>query len=249
MQRGSDSRSCAPVQGLLSMSLPPSAPLGLLMLDTAFERFRGDIGHPDTFAFPVLREVVRGASAAVATTEPGPLLEPFIAAGRRLVAAGCVGVSTSCGFLVVHQAALASALSVPVFTSALLEIPRIQAGLPPGRRVGVLTFNPATLGRDALTQAGAATDIPIDGLRADDAMRRDILGGTPSSFAARERDVVAAGVRLVASHPEVGAIVCECTNFPPHRMALQAATGRPVFDIVTALNDLHPRWSVADDRA
>ncbi|MGI6574879.1 MAG: aspartate/glutamate racemase family protein [bacterium] len=42
--------------------------------------------------------------------------------------------------------------------------------------------------------------------------------------------------RLVAENPDVGAIVLECTNMPPYARDIQAATGLPVFDIVTLVN-------------
>ena len=45
--------------------------------------------------------------------------------------------------------------------------------------------------------------------------------------------------RLVAEHPEIGAIVLECTNMPPYRADIQAATGLPVFDITTLVRMVH----------
>jgi len=39
-------------------------PLGVLMLDTRFARFVGDIGNPESYQQPVLFEVVRGAKTA-----------------------------------------------------------------------------------------------------------------------------------------------------------------------------------------
>jgi hypothetical protein len=51
-----------------------------------------------------------------------------------------------------------------------------------------------------------------------------------ASAAAREAEVVAAARRLVARHADIGAILFECTNFPPHRAAVEAATGLPVYD-------------------
>jgi len=45
--------------------------------------------------------------------------------------------------------------------------------------------------------------------------------------------------RLVAEHPEIGAIVLECTNMPPYRADIQLATGRPVFDITTLVRMVH----------
>ena len=48
-----------------------------------------------------------------------------------------------------------------------------------------------------------------------------------------EAEMVHVARRMVSDHPEVGAIVLECTNMPPYARAVQQATGLPVFDIVT----------------
>ena len=56
---------------------------------------------------------------------------------------------------------------------------------------------------------------------------------------AAERDVVEAGRDLVSRHPEVGAIVLECTNMPPYAAALREAVGLPVFDIFSMLAWFH----------
>jgi hypothetical protein len=55
-----------------------------------------------------------------------------------------------------------------------------------------------------------------------------------------EADIVEAGRRLVTVHPDIGAIVLECTNMPPYAAAVRAATGLPVHDITTLLNS---RWA------
>ena len=38
-------------------------------------------------------------------------------------------------------------------------------------------------------------------------------------------DILDAGRRLMAAHPEVGAVVLECTNMPPYAHALREALG------------------------
>ena len=43
----------------------------------------------------------------------------------------------------------------------------------------------------------------------------------------------------LAAHPEVGAIVLECTNMPPFRADVQAATGLPVFDVTSLIRMVH----------
>jgi Asp/Glu/hydantoin racemase len=54
-----------------------------------------------------------------------------------------------------------------------------------------------------------------------------------------EEDVLAAGLELMARHPDVGAVVLECTNMPPYAHALRAALGVPVFDIYSLITWFH----------
>ncbi len=64
-------------------------PLGVLMLDTRFTRFVGDIGNPKSYSEPTLFEVVRGATVdKVVPAKAPPLIDDFVAAGERLDRAG-----------------------------------------------------------------------------------------------------------------------------------------------------------------
>jgi len=56
--------------------------------------------------------------------------------------------------------------------------------------------------------------------------------------AARDEHVRVAR-RLVSEHPDVGAIVLECTNMPPYAADIQRETGLVVFDIVSLVNMVH----------
>jgi Asp/Glu/hydantoin racemase len=55
---------------------------------------------------------------------------------------------------------------------------------------------------------------------------------------AREEHVRVAR-RLAAAHPDLGAIVLECTNMPPYAGDIRRATGLPVFDIVSLVTLAH----------
>lgn len=46
-------------------------------------------------------------------------------------------------------------------------------------------------------------------------------------------EVVGAAQELVRDHPNVRAIVLECTNMPPFSSLVEKATGRKVWDILT----------------
>ena len=62
-----------------------------------------------------------------------------------LVRQGAEAITTNCGFLAIFQKELAAHVKVPVATSALLQFPWIQATLPPGKRVGIITVSKPTV--------------------------------------------------------------------------------------------------------
>jgi len=230
----------------LTNNAPDSAALGVLMLDTRFPRPQGDVGNPATFPFPVRYRVVQGASPErVVRLRAAGLLEPFIEAARELVKAGCIGITTTCGFLVLFQRELATALPVPVMTSSLLQIPALQRSLAPGELVGVVTISATSLTAEHLAVAGATGEVPVEGVNAAGEMARAILGNqTTLDTALVQAEVVLAAQQLIAHQPAVKAIVLECTNMPPYADAVRRATGLPVYDALTALTgfwrDLRP---------
>jgi Asp/Glu/hydantoin racemase len=209
------------------------------MLKTRFPRLPGDVGNPATWSVPTrYREVEAADVASVVKSGPLPeaLVAAFVAAGRQLVEEGATLITTSCGFLVTAQKALAEALPVPVVTSSLLQIPQVQVALPPGRRVGVITFDSRCLTARHLAAAGAPADTPVVGLEDGGELHRVIAGDLPRLDArAAEADLLAAGAALKAAHPDLGAVVLECTNLPPYRAALAKCLDLPVRDLVTLL--------------
>ena len=215
------------------------APLGILMLEARFPRIPGDMGNAGTWPFPVLFRVVRGASPARVVLDGAKgLLDDFIAAGRDLVDLGAEAITTNCGFLAIYQRELAEALAVPVATSSLMQVPWVQALLPPGQRVGVLTVSGSSLTPAHMDGAGIPRDTPFIGTEGGREFFRVLIraDATDMDVAAAEQDILDAGRALVARHPDIGAIVLECTNMPPYAAALREALGLPVFDIYSMIN-------------
>jgi hypothetical protein len=210
------------------------APIGILMLEARFPRIPGDMGNATTWPFPVLYRVVPGASPDLVVRRGAEgMLEPFVHAGRELIGQGAEAITTNCGFLALFQAELAAALGVPVATSALMQVPMVQALLPQGRRVGVLTVSSGSLTSEHLARAGCPADTPVVGTEAGAEFTRVLLGNEPAlDVEAARGDLIAAGLRLVERHAAVGAIVLECTNMPPYARDVGRATGLPVFSMV-----------------
>lgn len=218
------------------------APLGILMLEARFPRIPGDMGNATTWPFPVLYRVVRGASPdRVVLHGAKGLLPDFIEAAQDLVRLGAEAITTNCGFLSLFQAEIAAAVQVPVATSSLMQVPWVQATLPPGQRVGLLTVSGSTLTPAHLAAAGVPLDIPRTGTEAGREFFRVIIREDKPDLdiAAAEQDILDAGRDLVARHPEVGAIVLECTNMPPYAAALREALQLPVYDIYAMITWFH----------
>jgi hypothetical protein len=213
--------------------------IGILQLQTRFPRPPGDIGHPETFDFPVRRFVVPKASAqAVVREDPMLLVPAFIEAALALQGQGAVAISTSCGFLARVQGEIAGALRVPFAASALLQVSWLLPLLAPGRRVGVVTADARALSAQHLLAAGAPTDTPVAGLDPAGELWRTLFEDLETLDPVRaQAEAVQAALSLIRSHPEVAALVLECTNLPPYRGAIMRATGLPVYDCNTLV-----RW-------
>lgn len=213
---------------------PPAAArrLGLILLDTRFPRPPGDLGRPDSYPAPVLREVVEGAAPARVVCSAQALRDSglagrFVAAARALHARGAEAITTSCGFLVLLQAELQAAVPVPVLSSSLLALPGLLRRQP---RVGVLTIAADRLGPEHLGAAGVPPerlgDVLLQGLPADGHFVSSILGNSDALDLARARqEVVQAALALRARAPDLRQLVLECTNLPPYAQAVAEATG------------------------
>lgn len=221
--------------------------LGIVMLDTCFPRPPGDVGHPDTFAVPTRRSVVRGAwpQAVVqsgAGLRAGGVVPAFVEAVKQAERAGALAVTTSCGFLVLLQDELQAAVGVPVRTSSLLQLPGLLAV---HAQVGVLTISAQRLGDEHLLAAGVAPDrlrdVVIEGVAAAGEFASAILGNRPQMDLARAAgDVVDAALALRRRAPALQVVVLECTNMPPHADAIARATGMRCFSLVDDEQLLRP---------
>lgn len=212
--------------------------LGILMLEAQFPRIPGDMGHAGTWGFPVHYRIVRGASPDLVVRRGAPgLLPDFIAAAQGLVADGVAGITTNCGFLALFQEELAAAVPVPVLSSSLCQVDMVNRTLPKGRRAGILTISGSSLTPAHLAGAGVPEGTPIGTTEGGTEFTRAILGNEAQlNVTHAEADNVSAALALQRAHPDLGAIVLECTNMTPYAAAIQAATGLPVYSIVTLVN-------------
>ena len=215
--------------------------LGILALDTRFERIVGDTGNAASYPFPVRIHVVEGADSPLIVRDGAPdaaLVARFVAAAQALEAEGARAIISTCGFLVSVQDEIASAVNVPVMLSALSLYPLVATS---GKgRVAILTASRAALGPRAMAAAGidparvvvmGCEDIPCF---AESFLAPQAAQATRLKRECLEQALVEKSQEALRESPDIGAILLECGNLPPYARAIAGATGRPVFHMLDA---------------
>ncbi len=213
--------------------------IGIIMLDTTFPRIPGDVGNSDTFPFPVLYEVVKGADSQRVVIDADPLLlQPFIQVARSLENAGVKAIATSCGFLAIFHQDLVNAVSIPVFTSSLLQVHLVREIIKSDQKVGILTARRQSLSHKHFLGVGVQScQLAVIGMDSAEEFSAVFVKGKPTIDIDKCRhEIVSAAIELVDSNPDIGAIILECTNMPPFADAIQNTVGLPVFDVITMIN-------------
>lgn len=207
------------------------------------ESLRGSSTNPDSFDFPVRYCRVKGANIQTILENPDrDVLQTMIAGARAMVADGVRAITTSCGFNAIFQQELANAVDVPVFTSSLLQVPLVRSVLGKKRAIGVITAKKAALREEHLRAAGITQDIPLRIFGLEDCLEWGKIFRAPDDdvdLKLIEDEVVGVALEAKRRHPEIGALVLECTDLPPFAQTIREGTGCPVFDIVTMTNYIY----------
>ncbi len=207
------------------------------MLDTRFPRFPGEVGHSETFSFPVDFECIPRASVGCIVVDqelPQELAEAFCEGAQRLRKRGADLIATSCGFLAPLQGRLAEVSGCPVITSSLVLLPLLRTLYGPDAPLAILTFDDDRLASRHLPRN--VEPLLIGGLDRSAALYRAIAEDLPELDAAEaQENALAAAQRLCSGDARPAAVLLECTNLSPYKPALRAALGLPIYDIVDAV--------------
>lgn len=215
--------------------------LGVILLNDAYPGFPGDVRNASAFHFPIQYEIAEGVTnkTLVYDKNPAQCREAIIAAARKLERLGCRAVVAECGYFAFFQKDIAGAVDVPVFMSSLLQVPFIQQVIGPKKLVGIICAQKQYLSEAHLQNVGVVPDSNY------------VIAGAQDEFACTEFDnlwnphkrperpeayydqaeqqMVRAAQNFVATHPNIGAIMLECTGMQPFARAIQRAVDLPVF--------------------
>ena len=213
--------------------------IGILLLETSVPFIPGDVANATTYAFPVRFQKVKGYSVERALSKDPSVYEDLREAARDMVQQGVRAVTGDCGFMGIHQKKLARELGVPVFLSSLLQIPFISVLIGENAKVGIITADSKSLGADLLAAVGVSDtrNLVVGGLEDHQQFYRFAIEETGSLDAeAVEKEVVDVARNMVAEHPQIRALLLECSLLPPYGAAVQDAVNLPVFDYISMIN-------------
>lgn len=214
--------------------------VGILLIECSTPFIPGDVGNASTYEFPVLyRTVPEVTLERLIEQGDETLAEPVIEAARELEKMGVRAITSDCGFMVRYQERVARAVDTPVILSSMLQLPVIERSIGAGRKVGIVTANSRRLGVELLDAAGLShrDRAVVQGMEDQPHFRAPILDESGAlDPAGIEAELVETVLGMIRRHPEIGAILLECSNLPPYAYAVQAAAGLPVFDFTTLIN-------------
>ncbi len=206
-------------------------PEGLVQL----EAMSGNSTNLKSYPFPVRLVYVEGANVETVITHPSrELLANMIEISKKLINEdGIKAISTSCGFNAIFQKELAEALDVPVFTSALLQVPFVYNLIGKDKIVGVITANKSALTKEHFHACGITDDINVEVIGLENEKEWSKIFERPNEkfdIDAVTEEIIGVVRKGVAEHPKIGAIVLECTDLPPYAAKIREAINLPIFD-------------------
>ncbi|AUW47439.1 hypothetical protein CUJ84_pRLN3000314 (plasmid) [Rhizobium leguminosarum] len=215
------------ILGILDLE-PGSDPNGSLV--------SGSLQDSSIFTFPAIRETVSGAWADVVVRGDPSLEGPYIAAAKCLVGRGATAITADCGFSIRHQAAIAAAVPVPVAVSALLLTSMIVRQLSGGAKLAVLTFDSTHFGTELLGLSDPCdiSRVVVSGIENTPTWQNEMKRPpVRTELSVLREDVCSRVEQLREKHPEIKALLLECTMFPRIARSLRRSTGLPVYDVTT----------------
>ncbi len=214
--------------------------IGILLLQQYAPFIPGDVANATSYRYPVIYKAVDGLLPDVCLNGAPEFNDVMAAAAQELVAQGVRGISSDCGFMIQFQEAVSEAVEVPVCMSSLLQLPFIARSLAPTQPIGVITADSTRLSLRFLEESGL--DLPpnplvIRGMQDEPEFKAAVMedrGTLDSDLITEETARIAE--TMLAEHPDMGAILLECSMLPPYAKAVQDAVGLPVYDFISAID-------------
>ncbi len=213
--------------------------VGVIAIQLDYAKLPGNVVNPATYGFPVIYKRVEFEIERLFAGDV-TLVDDVVAAAKELEAQGASVIVGACGFFAHFQDAVADAVDVPVYLSSLTQLPLIELGLKKDQKVLVFAADGASVTDEMLAHVGAKRDrLVIQNVGDRPAFEPIRYGVKPLDNGALIDDMRHLAASCCEKHPEIGAVLLECSDLPPYAADVQQACGRPVYDFITLVNWAH----------
>ncbi|MGL4607599.1 MAG: aspartate/glutamate racemase family protein [Eubacteriaceae bacterium] len=222
--------------------------LGIMLLDEVYPGFPGDVRNASGFPYPIQYDIVENIDIHKLVWEPDKTQcrQPILDAAKRLEKMGCKAIAAECGYFAYFQQDVAGYVDIPVFMSSLLQVPMIQQAIGPKKKVAIVAAIGKFLKEEHLINVGidpqsnyliAGAQDEYGCTEFDNLWNAEVRPTVPEAyFTKAQNQMVAMCKDLVAKHPDIGAIMLECTGMQPFARAIQREVDLPVYSWGTLLD-------------
>jgi aspartate/glutamate racemase len=218
--------------------------IGLVQIRANLPMMPGNMGNASTFDFPmVYREMnVDNAMDVMKPERTKNFEDGIVEAAKWLELQGVSAIVANCGFFAHYQKVVQARIDTPFFSSSLMMMPMLVQSMPRNKKVGVLTANgPLLKSGVAMENCGLsrelqASRVVIEGCEHDPEFASVMMGNGTMDAAKFERDILKGIKRLLKKDKDIAAIMLECTELPPHAVAVQKLVKMPVWDYTSMVN-------------
>ena len=211
-------------------------PVGIIAVDLIYPKLPGNVANASTFSFPVIYKKVSFEIEALFAGDPA-IRDQIIDAALELEAEGVRAIAGACGFFAHFQKDIRAVVHVPVYMSSLCQLPLIRTGLRTGEKIAVIAASGESVDEKLLSQVGGdPEEIIVYDVGSMESFAPIRYGYTELDNGRLTKDLRALARRIRKEHPEVGAILLECSDLPPYAWAFQEESQLPVYDFITLIN-------------
>ena len=218
--------------------------IGLVQVRADLPMMPGNMGNATTFDFPMLyREMnVDNVFDMMKPETTQNFTDGIVEAAKWLELQGVSAIMGNCGFFAHYQKVVQDRIDTPFFSSSLMMLPMMVQSLPRNKKVGVLTANgPLLASGQAMENCGLsrelqASRVVIEGRENDPEFAYAMSLDGKFNANRMERDVLEGIKRLLKKDKDIAMIMLECTELPPHAVAVQKMVKMPVWDYTSLTN-------------
>lgn len=224
------------------------AGLGVILVDEKYPAYPGDVRNASAYPYNIQYDIAKGLTIQELVREKNQdvFLPSVIEAAKRLQEKGCKAILGECGYFAYYQKQVAAAIDVPVFLTSLLQISWAQSVIGPDKVVGIICASKKFMQPKALENVGVKLDsnYVLFGARDDGHCPelgllwdvRTRVGKPRCHFETAKKEFLARVYEFYDSTPNMGAMVFECTGFPPFAREAQRRIGIPIYSWCTLMD-------------